>query len=359
MQSLFEGLKVVELASVLAGPAVGTFFSELGAEVIKVENKKTGGDVTRQWRQPNETEQGPSAYYASVNWGKKSLFLDLTDPEDKRTVQKLIKEADVIITNFKRGDDKKFGLTYKKVKAMNPAIIYGCISGFGMESDRLAYDLILQAEAGFMSINGPTESNHVKIPLAVIDLLAAHQLKEGVLCAMLKQKDNPGQSYLVEVSLYESAVASLINQATNWLMNGNIPKPIGSLHPNIAPYGEVFSAKDGRLITVAVGSNEQFGKICSVLGRGELAGQDRFSSNRRRVENRLELAEVLQEEIEKHNALKLLEVFHKNHVPAGEIKNIKQVFESEEGQELLLRERVESRETIRPRTTVFNIHPLK
>jgi crotonobetainyl-CoA:carnitine CoA-transferase CaiB-like acyl-CoA transferase len=355
IQSLFKGVKVVELASVLAGPAVGTFFSELGAEVVKVENKTGGGDVTRQWRLPNETKQGPSAYYASVNWNKKSIFLDLTDREDKRKADQLITEADIIITNFKKGDDLKFGLTYEEVKAISPAIIYGRISGFGTENDRVAYDLILQAETGFMSINGEPEGPPTKMPLALIDLLAAHQLKEGILCALLKQKDNPGQPFLIEVNLYESAVASLINQATNWLMNGNIPKPIGSLHPNIAPYGEVFATKDSRLITLAIGSDGQFTKLCGVLRCKEAAAQSRFSNNVKRVEHREELAEILREEIQKQNAGELLDDLHENRVPAGEIKNVKQVFESEEVQDLLLRERIDGRDTIRPKTAVFNL----
>ena len=264
MQTLFSDLTIVELSSVLAGPAVGSFFSELGAQVIKVENKKNGGDVTRQWRQPDETAEGPSAYYASVNWNKKTLFLDLGDPGDKQQVDRLIRDADIVITNFKKGDDKKFGLAYEDLKRLNPSIIHGHISGFGAESDRLAYDLILQAETGFMSMNGQPESPPTKMPLALIDVLAAHQLKEGILCALLKQKENPGQPFNIEVSLYESAIASLINQATNWLMNHNIPQRMGSRHPNIAPYGEIFTTSDERSVTLAIGSNRQYRDLCTI-----------------------------------------------------------------------------------------------
>lgn len=354
MEGLFQGLKVVEFASVLAGPAVGNFFSELGAEVIKVENKN-GGDVTRQWRQSNETLEGPSAYYASVNWKKQSVFLDFTNTEDHKQAMQLAHDADIIITNFKKGDAEKFGLSYEDITSINTRIIYGHISGFGSESDRVAYDLILQAETGFMSINGQPESPPTKMPLALIDMLAAHQLKEGILCAMLKQKGSETESYLVEVSLYDSAVASLINQATNWLMNGNVPKRIGSLHPNIAPYGEVFTTKDGRSITLAVGNNRHFKRLCNLLDIKRVAQEKRFSSNSQRVNHRKELYEVLSALISDWEAEPLLQELRRQQVPAGDIKTINQVFESGMARKLLLKEQTEGRNTIRPKTTVFQI----
>ena len=354
MKPIFQGLKVVEFAGVLAGPAVGNFFSELGAEVIKMENPN-GGDVTRTWRQPNETSKGPSAYYASVNWNKQSIFLDFNDAEDHKRALELAGDADIIITNFKKGDAEKFGLSYDEIKSINPDIIYGHISGFGSESDRLAYDLILQAETGFMSINGQPKSPPTKMPLAMIDLLAAHQLKEGILCALLKQQEESSQSYFIEVSLYDSAVASLINQATNWLMNGNVPGRIGSLHPNIAPYGEVFTTKDGRSITLAVGNNRHFKRLCDLLNIDALVEEERFHNNSQRVKHRKELHSILSEPITKRNADALLEELHRRQIPAGEIKTIKQVFESEEAQGLLLKEQTEGRNTIRPKTTIFRI----
>jgi len=355
MQTLFKNLKVVELASVLAGPAVGNFFSELGAEVIKVENKKNDGDVTRQWRQPGEPDEGPSAYYSSVNWHKNSLFLDLGHPSDKQKVDRLIRDADIVITNFKKGDDKKFGLGYEDLKRLNPSIIHGHISGFGSGSDRLAYDLILQAETGFMSMNGQPDSPPTKMPLALIDMLAAHQLKEGILCALLKQKENPNQPFNIEVSLYESAIASLINQATNWLMNKNIPQRLGSKHPNVAPYGEIFVTSDERSITLAIGSDRQFRDLCTILGNDGLAENSKYNSNAARVENRETLAKVLRDKIKQLEAEPLLKKCRSQLVPAAEIKNLKQVFEDQKAKEMLLRETIEERETIRPRTTAFHI----
>jgi crotonobetainyl-CoA:carnitine CoA-transferase CaiB-like acyl-CoA transferase len=355
MEYIFEELTVVELAGVLAGPAVGNFFSELGAKVIKVENKRSGGDVTRQWRQPGEPSEGPSAYFSSVNWNKDSLLLDLGDTEDKHKVNELIEEADIVITNFKKGDDKKFGLTFDDLKAINSTVIQGHISGFGTESDRLAYDLILQAETGFMSMNGQPDSPPTKLPLALIDVLAAHQLKEGILCALLMQKEKPEQAFRVDVSLYDSAISSLINQATNWLMNGNVPQRIGSLHPNIAPYGEIFTTADDRLITLAIGSDRQFRDLCKILGADELSNQSEYRHNEARVENRKELSDLLKEHIAKFEGDMFLEKCEHNFVPAAEIKDLQQVFDSEKSRKLLLKEEKEGRHTIRPKTTVFNI----
>jgi crotonobetainyl-CoA:carnitine CoA-transferase CaiB-like acyl-CoA transferase len=355
MQSLFEDLTVVELASVLAGPAVGTFFSELGANVIKVENKKNGGDVTRQWRQPNETDKGPSAYYASVNWNKDSLLLDFTDAADLRKTRQLIREADIVIANFKKGDDEKFGLTYEKIKEFNPSVIYGAITGFGSKNDRLAYDLILQAETGFMSMNGQPDNPPTKMPLALIDVLAAHQLKEGILCALLKQNQAPKTPFKIEVSLYDSAVASLINQATNWLMNKNIPRRIGSEHPNIAPYGEIFTTKDKRQITLAIGSDRQFRDLCNILKTDELARHPDYQHNANRVNNRDTLSGMLQQKLSQWESDKFLAHCRSHLVPAAEIKNMKQVFKDEQAKQLLLEETIEGRKTVRPQTTVFNI----
>lgn len=355
MQSIFKDLTIVEFAGVLAGPAVGNFFSELGAEVIKVENKRNGGDVTRQWRQLGETSEGPSAYFASVNWNKESVFLDLGDVDDKQRADALIEKADIVITNFKKGDDKKFGLTFENLKAINPTVIQGHISGFGSDSDRLAYDLILQAETGFMSMNGQPDSPPTKLPLALIDVLAAHQLKEGILCALIKQKEHPQQAFLVDVSLYDSAISSLINQATNWLMNGEIPQRIGSLHPNIAPYGEIFTTDDDRLLTLAIGSDRQFRDLCTILDISELTGQPEYQDNEKRVENRAELSEILGEQIEMLEAHPFLEECHNHCVPAAEIKNMQEVFEIPKAQKLLLKEENGGRQTIRPKTTVFEI----
>lgn len=356
MNQLFNGLKVVELATVLAGPLAGTFFAELGAEVIKIEHKDSGGDMTRHWRQKGEDEKGPSAYYASANYGKSVRMMNFDNPDDRNALTDLIGEADIVITNFKPGDDEKFGLRYEDVCEMKSDVIYGRITGYGPESDRVAYDLILQAESGFMSINGQPGDPPTKMPLALIDVLAAHQLKEGLLCALLQQqKSSDSQSYLVEVSLYDSAVASLINQATNWLMNGNEPEQLGSLHPNIAPYGEIFTTSEEQMITLAIGNDRQFEKLCTYLKKPELARDKRYKTNQQRVIHREELTSQLQAAILTHDADTLLSDLEELMVPAGAIRTIPQVFEQESAKALLLRETIDDRHTVRPKSTVFKL----
>ena len=254
----FKGLKVVEISSVLAGPSVGLFFSELGANVTKVENSGSNGDITRSWKLPTEKKDSNiSAYFCSVNWNKEHLFIDFKNSNELTHVKSLIEKCDIVILNFKKGDDLKFGLDYDSLSKINSKLIYGTINGFGENSDRVAYDLILQAESGFMSMNGTPNSGPIKMPVALIDILAGHQLKEGILIALIDRL-NTGKGKKVSVSLFDSAVASLANQATNWLMADHIAKPIGSTHPNIAPYGELFKTKDNATITFAIGSNKQF-----------------------------------------------------------------------------------------------------
>lgn len=355
MQNIFKGMKVVELASVLAGPAVGTFFSELGADVLKVENKTAGGDVTRQWRMSGEQEAGPSAYYASVNWNKKSVMLDLGDKSDREEALRLVREADIVLSNFKRGDGRKFGLDYEQVKRENPSVIYGQLTGFGSESDRLAYDLIMQAETGFMSMNGQPGGPPTKMPVALIDVLAAHQLKEGILCALLQQRERPDRPFHVQVSLYDSAVSSLINQAANWLMNDNVPQRLGSRHPNIAPYGDIFTTRDKRSVTLAVGSDRQFRDLCTILKLPELARQPSYRTNAARVEHRSPLATALQQQIARMDSDSLLQQCRRHRVPAAAIKNLEEVFSAPSARRLLLTEEREGRATVRPRTAVFEL----
>ena len=197
-----KGLKVIELASVLAGPAVAMFFAELGAEVTKIENKKTNGDITRNWKLPTEDPNASiSAYYCAVNWNKKVLFLDLTDKSDRNHLISLIKEADILISNFKLSSAKRMALDYEELSKVNPRLIYAQLTGYGGESSRPAFDIVLQAEAGFLFMNGEPGGKPVRMPVALIDLLAAHQLKEGILLALL-QRSQTGRGSLVSTSLF-------------------------------------------------------------------------------------------------------------------------------------------------------------
>lgn len=335
MKQFFSNLKVIELAGVLAGPSVGVFFSELGAKVIKIENPKTGGDVTRSWKCEKENPSDKeSAYYWSVNTGKEILFLDISDEKDLQKFYALVKDADILITNFKKGDDAKLKVTYSQLSTLNPQLISASISGFGAQSSRTAYDLILQAEAGFMLINGEPDSKPVKMPVALIDVLAGHHLKEAILIALL-EREKTKKGCHVDVSLFDSAIASLVNQATNWLIGGHLPLAAGSQHHNIAPYGELFTTKDYHTITFAIGSNRQFKALCDLLELGELLTEEKFSSNQNRVKNREELFELLNIEVEKMNFDTLYKKCLDLEIPIGKLRNMKEVFELPEAKAML------------------------
>jgi len=331
---MFKGTKVIELASVLAGPSVGQFFAELGADVIKVENLKTQGDVTRSWKGSGEQTDERSAYFCSVNWGKRSLAIDLTKKEGREIIHQLVAEADIVIASYKPGDAEKLEMDYKTLEKLNPKLIYGQITGYGSDNPRVGYDAIIQAEAGFMYMNGEQGGNSLKMPVALVDVLAGHHLKEGLLLALLK-KERTGKGGFVEVSLIQAAISSLANQATNWLIAGKMPEKKGSAHPNIAPYGDVFTTKDGQEILLAVGSDRQFVDLCLLLKIIETASDIRFSTNQARVENRKELNQILQERMNTVVGDEVIEELNKAKIPAGRIQNLKQVFEMPQAKELL------------------------
>jgi len=352
---MLSHLKVVELASVLAGPDVGMFFAEMGAKVVKIENELTNGDVTRKWKLPTEDkESNISAYFSSINWNKEYRFLNLKLQQDKKEVYNLIKTADIVITNYKPGDSVKLKMDYETLKTYNPTLIYGELNGYGSDNKRAAYDVVLQAETGFMSMNGTPDSGPTKMPIAMIDVLAAHQLKEGLLLALL-QKEKTGKGSLVEVSLYDAAVSSLKNQATNWLMNNSIPKPIGSLHPNIAPYGETFTTKDHKSIVLAIGSNKQFQQLTTILGAPHLAENKEYNTNQNRVINRVQLYKDLTPLFISFNRSELINKLIDNNVPAGALNNLKEVFEDEKAQQLVLEENIDGVNTKRVKTSIFKI----
>ncbi|MEM1326236.1 MAG: CaiB/BaiF CoA-transferase family protein [Bacteroidota bacterium] len=329
----FKNLLVVELASVLAGPAVGMFFAELGAKVIKIENKKTGGDVTRRWKLPNETtEKVDSAYYRSVNWGKETYFLDFGNKKDRTELLGIIKEADVVVSNLKLKALQKFQLSYEHLSTINKQLIFAQLTAFGESSDRLGFDVVLQAEAGFLYMNGEPQRPPVKMPVALIDLLAAHQLKEGILLALLHQA-RTGQGSYLHVSLLDAAISSLANQATNWLIGNHIPQRMGTQHPNIAPYGDVFYTKDEVAIVLAVGSDQQFQSLCQLL---QLTLPQHFIKNTDRVAQRESLKTFLSPAIASHSANELLPKMHQLGIPVGRIRTMQEVFEQKEADRMLL-----------------------
>lgn len=333
--SIFKELKVLELASVLAGPSVGQFFAELGATVIKVENPLTGGDVTRSWKGAQEQTDERSAYFCSVNWGKQSIALDLLTPAGKEQIHALIPSCDVVLVSYKPGDAEKLEMDYKTLSGLNSRLIYGSITGYGAHNPRVGYDAVIQAEAGFMFMNGSPEGSSLKMPVALMDVLAGHQLKEGILLALLN-REKTGKGDCVEVSLIQAGVASLVNQATNWLVAGKLPIKQGSAHPNIAPYGDVFITADNQELLLAVGSDRQFFDLCSILKLEALSHDERFKTNAARVRNREVMNESLCKAIAMFSATSLIEKINQLKIPAALINNMEQVFEIPEAKELLL-----------------------
>jgi crotonobetainyl-CoA:carnitine CoA-transferase CaiB-like acyl-CoA transferase len=351
MNDIFKDLKIVELASVLAGPAVGMFFAELGAEVIKIENATTGGDVTRSWKLPSESQNAAgSAYFSSVNYGKTHLFYDLENTEDKQKTLDLLRGCDVVISNFKDASAARLGVDYDTLKVLNPKIIYAQIYGYDAVDDAPAFDVVLQAETGFMQMNGERGGKAVKMPVALIDILAAHQLKEGILMALL-QRERTGKGAFVSASLYESAVASLANQATNWLMAKHIPQRIGSEHPNIAPYGDVFETKDKSEIVLACGTEKQWKNLCDALNLSALKTSNLFKTNALRVQNRQKLVAILRGPLSTFNKDILLDLLKSHNVPVGAIRTMNEVFEHPLAQNMIL----ENGDERRVKTVAFKI----
>jgi crotonobetainyl-CoA:carnitine CoA-transferase CaiB-like acyl-CoA transferase len=332
---MFKGLKVLELASVLAGPSVGQFFAELGAEVIKVENPKTHGDVTRSWKLPTESQEQNSAYFSAINSGKKSIGIDISKEEGKSIIHRLVEQMDVVLVSYKPGDAEKLGMDYTTLKNYKGDIIYGHITGYGVDDSRVGYDAIIQAESGFMYMNGEPNGDSLKMPVALVDVLAAHQLKQALLLAII-QKMRTGEGDYVTVSLIESAISALVNQATNYLVAGQIPEKKGSAHPNIAPYGEAFSCADDVALILAVGNDKQFKLLCEVLDVAELATDERFENNEQRVKNRGKLNAYLSESFKMKNADEWLDDLRHLKIPSGSILPMNQVFEQKIAKEVVL-----------------------
>ena len=342
MQNIFKGLKVIDLSTVLAGPSVGTFFAELGAKVVKVEAPGKG-DVTRSWKLASEnTKSQVSSYFSSVNYKKTYLKLDLRKSTDHKLLLEEIKDTNIVISNFKKGDDHKLCVQDEVLRNINPNLIIAKISGFGAESDRIAYDLILQAETGFMSINGEKGHAPLKMPVALIDVLAAHHLKEGILLALISRKPKT-----INVSLYDAAVSSLMNQASNYLMTGETPVRQGNLHPNIAPYGELFKTKDGHQVTFAIGSDKHFILLCKLLKLDALIHSTKYQSNQLRVKNREALADRLNSAVSGLELDVLLESCLNQGIPCAQIKTIDQVLQDKLSQDLIKEERIEGQKTSR------------
>ena len=324
-----HGVRVIELARILAGPWAGQLLADLGADVIKVESPD-GGDDTRKWGPPFVTgkdgENLSAAYYHACNRGKRSVAIDFSTPEGAETVRRLIATADVLIENFKLGGLKKYGLDYASLKALNPKLVYCSITGFGQDgpyAPRAGYDFIIQGMSGLMSITGPAGGEPQKVGVAVTDIFTGLYSVIAIQAA-LRHAEATGEGQHIDMSLFDAQISVLANQNLNFLVSGTPPVQMGNAHPNIAPY-EVLPAGDGHFI-LAVGNDGQFRKFCAVVGLEALAADPAYATNAARVANRAALREQIVPRLAAFDRATLLARLEEAGVPASPINDIGQMF---------------------------------
>ncbi len=327
-------VRVLDLSRVLAGPWAGQMLADLGAEVIKVE-RPGAGDDTRGWGPPFLKDEAgadtsEAAYYLSANRGKRSVTIDFTRPEGQELVRKLAADADVVIENFKVGGLKKYGLDYASLKAVNPSLVYCSITGFGQDgpyAHRAGYDFMIQGMGGLMSLTGAPDGapggEPMKVGVAITDIFTGMYATSAILAA-LSYKERTGEGQHIDMALLDVQVATLANQAMNYLAGGTVPKRLGNAHPNIVPY-QAFQTADGYII-LAVGNDGQFARFCAVAGQPELAQDARYATNRARVQNRDVLVPQIADLIRARPSAFWLESLEAAGVPCGPINTLDQVF---------------------------------
>jgi len=327
-------LKVLDLSRILAGPWAGQVLADFGAQVIKVERPQKGDD-TRHWGPPylkdaagNDTPE--AAYYLSANRGKQSITVDITKPAGQELIKKLVKECDILLENYKVGGLKKYGLDYESIRAVNPAIIYCSITGFGQTgpyANRAGYDAMIQGMGGLMSLTGVPEgqpgAGPQKVGVAVADLMTGMYAVSGVLAAVI-HRDRTGEGQQIDLALLDTQVAWLANQAQNYLTSGKSPERQGTAHPNIVPY-QAVPASDGYFM-LAVGNDAQFKKFCAIAGLDGIAEDPAYASNAARVQARDQLVPVIERTTRQKPAAWWLQQLSDAHVPCGPINNLEQVF---------------------------------
>jgi crotonobetainyl-CoA:carnitine CoA-transferase CaiB-like acyl-CoA transferase len=323
------GLRVLELARILAGPWAGQILADLGADVIKVE-RKGAGDDTRGWGPPFvEAEDGAhlsAAYFHATNRGKRSIELDFESEHGRRIVKKLAARSDILIENFKVGGLAKFGLDYKSLAPENPRLIYCSVTGYGQDgpyAPRAGYDLMAQGMGGIMSITGTPDGKPMRVGVPMSDIFTGVYSAVGILAA-LAQRERTGKGAYVDTSLLDSTVGVLANQALNYLASGQIPPRTGNAHPNIVPYQE-FPAADGHLM-ISGGNDGQYVKLCQVLGAPDLAEDTKYKTNAGRLQHRDELIAKLSALTSRFKRDDLLGKLEAVNLPAGPINDLAQVF---------------------------------
>ena len=329
MAGPLAGLRVLELARILAGPWAGQILADLGADIIKVERKGSGDD-TRGWGPPFvEAAEGGhlgAAYFHATNRGKRSIELNFESEDGRRIVKKLAARSDVLVENFKVGGLAKFGLDHASLSNENPRLIYCSVTGFGQSgpyATRPGYDLMAQGIGGIMDLTGAPDGEPQRAGVPVADIFTGIYSVVGILAALI-ERERTGRGCLVDTALVDSQVGVLANQALNYLISGKVPRRIGNAHPNIVPY-QVFPVADGHII-IATGNDSQFGKLCALLGESKIAEEPRYRSNSDRLANREELIARLSALTLRWRRDDLLAKLEELGVPAGPINTLEQVF---------------------------------
>ena len=321
MQPL-QGIRVLDLSRVLAGPYCTMVLGDLGADVIKVEPPE--GDETRGWGPP--FAGGESAYYLCVNRNKRGIVINLKTDEGKKVLRDLALQSDVLVENFRPGTLEKFGLDFETLHELNPKLIYCSITGFGQTGsmkDKPGYDFMIQALGGLMSITGEPEGEPMKTGVAVVDLFAGQNAIIAILAA-LQARTMTGRGQHLDISLFDSQLGWLANVASNYLISGKLPKRHGNAHANIVPY-QSFQASDG-WFAIAVGNDKQFVRLCEMLGKPEIAMDEKFSTNSGRVQNRAEIIPLLASIFKAASVSEWLAKLDEAEIPCGPIQNFEQVF---------------------------------
>ena len=341
MAGPLQGIKVLDLSRILAGPWSTQVLADFGAEVWKVERPESGDD-TRHWGPPfAKNSKGEatseSAYFLTANRGKKSITIDIASVEGQEIIKQLVLDADILVENYKVGGLKKYGLDYESISAIKPDIIYCSITGFGQTgpyANKAGYDAMIQAMGGLMSVTGEPDGlaggGPQKVGIAVADLMTGMYAVSAILAALF-HRTQTGQGQHIDLALLDTQVAWLANQGSNYLVSGDVPERMGTAHPNIVPY-QAMKVKDGHLF-LAVGNDQQFAKCCDILGAPELAQDMRFATNQSRVAHRAELIPLLEALLLEQELDFWLQSLSAAHVPCGPINTIDRVFANEQVQD--------------------------
>ncbi|QWK80498.1 CaiB/BaiF CoA transferase family protein [Ochrobactrum sp. BTU1] len=329
-----QGIRVLDLSRILAGPSCTQLLGDMGADIIKIERPGEGDD-TRSWGPPFVTDPDgcptrESAYFLCANRNKRSLALDISDPDDVKILKKLVKECDIIVENFKVGGLRKYGLDYESLAEEKPDLVYCSITGFGQTGPNAAkpgYDLLAQAYGGIMSLTGEPTGEPMKVGVGVADVVCGLYAATAILAA-LRHRDQTGVGQQIDIALVDSQISWLVNAGTYYLLSGKAPERHGNQHPNIVPY-QVFEVSDGYVV-VAVGNDRQYRSLCDIVERPDLATDSRFETNAARIENREVLIKALEKELKRISKQSLVVEMERAGVPGGPINSLSDVFASEQ-----------------------------